>query len=108
MIPNYQKGGLVELNKFGKTMLAPSYPNVVSIGIVMSDPYDIFYPNKNKEENYIEYWGYDVLFGNELITMIPEDFIERVIIEDETSNEKLEEVPNGESIRETSDTTTKK
>jgi len=107
VIPNYKKGDIVELNKFGITMLAPSHPSVVKVGIVMSNPYDIFYPNKGEDENYVEYWGYDVLFGNQLITMIPEDFIEKVVIKDEKSNEKLEEVLDGEPIREATDQTTK-
>ena len=91
--PSYQKGDVVKLNKFGQTMLMPTYPNVVRVGLIVTDPYDIFYPTK-EDEDYVEYWGYDVLFGNQLITLIPEDFIERVVIEDEKSNEKLEEIPD--------------
>ena len=93
VLANFKKGDIVELNKFGQTMLVPSHPNVVRIGIVMTKPYDIFYPRPDEGEKYIEYWGYDVLFGDQLITMIPEDFISKVVIEDEESNKKLEEVP---------------
>ena len=93
MDPNYKKGDVVRLNKFGKTMLTPTYPNVVKVGLIMTDPYDIFHPTK-EDEDYIEYWGYDILFGDQLITLIPEDFIDRVVLEDEESNEKLEEIPD--------------
>ena len=74
-------------------MLTPTYPNVVKVGLIMTDPYDIFHPTK-EDEDYIEYWGYDILFGDQLITLIPEDFIDRVVLEDEESNEKLEEIPD--------------
>jgi len=92
MKPQFKKGGIVELNNFGITMLIPSHPNVVRIGVILTDPYDIFYPDKDAED-YIEYWGYDILFGNQLITMIPEDFISKVKIEDEEDNKKVEDVP---------------
>ena len=92
--PNYKKGDIVKLNKFGVTMLTPSYPNVVRVGVIVTDPYDIFHPRPEEIEDYIEYWGYDVLFGDQLITLIPEDFISKVVIKDEKSNEKLEEIPD--------------
>ena len=93
MNPSHKKGDLVELNKFGTTMLMPSHSKLVKIGIVICDAYDIFYPDKDTED-YVEYWGYDILFGDQLITMIPEDFISKVIIENEKDNKKVEDIPD--------------
>ena len=84
MLPRYKKGQVVRLNKFGATMLSPSYPNLIRTGLVITDAYDIFYPVQDSPE-YIEYWGYDILFGDKLVTMIPEDFIERIKIDEENS-----------------------
>ena len=69
-------------------MLYPTYRDVVSIGLVMTDPYDIFYPD-SLTENYLEYWGYDILFGTDLITMIPEEFIIKPGEKDETDTEEV-------------------
>lgn len=72
-------------------MLKPSHPSLVIIGIITCNAYDIFYPDKNAKD-YVEYWGYDILFGDQLITMIPEDFISKVTVEDEKDNKKVEDV----------------
>ena len=88
MNPRFKKGDLVQLNRFGKVMLYPTYKDVVSIGLVMTDAYDIFYPDSH-DENYMEYWGYDVMFGDNLITMIPEEFIIKPGEKDETDIEEL-------------------
>tara|TARA_Y100000592_G_C5258381_1_gene216130 strand:+ start:249 stop:530 length:282 start_codon:yes stop_codon:yes gene_type:complete len=89
--PRFKKGDLVYLNRFGKVMLYPSYQDVVSIGLIMTDAYDIFYPDAY-DENYLEYWGYDIMFGDKLITLIPEEFIIRPGEVDETDTEELEDL----------------
>lgn len=91
MNPRFKKGDLVQLNRFGKVMLYPTYKDVVSIGLVMTDAYDIFYPEES-DENYMEYWGYDVMFGDNLINMIPEEFIIKPGEKDETDFKELEEL----------------
>ena len=91
MSHRFKKGDLVELNRFGKVMLYPTYRDVVSIGLVMTDPYDIFYPD-DLSENYLEYWGYDILFGTDLITMIPEEFIIKPGEKDETDTDEVEDL----------------
>jgi len=82
---------LVELNRFGRIMLYPSHKELVKIGLVMTAPYDIFYPEEGNE-NYMEYWGYDIMFGDKLITMIPEEFIMKPGETDETDTEELEDL----------------
>ena len=82
---------MVELNRFGRIMLYPSHKELVKIGLVMTAPYDIFYPEEGNE-NYMEYWGYDIMFGDKLITMIPEEFIMKPGETDETDTEELEDL----------------
>ena len=91
MSPRFKKGDLVELNRFGRVMLYPSHKELVKIGLVMTAPYDIFYPEEGNE-NYMEYWGYDIMFGDKLITMIPEEFIMKPGETDETDTEELEDL----------------
>ncbi len=91
MNPRFKKGDLVELNRFGRIMLYPTHKEIVKIGLVLSDPYDIFYPDENSE-NYMEYWGYDVMFGDKLVTMIPEEFIIKPGEKDETATDEMEDL----------------
>ena len=91
MTPRFKKGDLVELNRFGRVMLYPTHRNVVNIGLVMTEPYDIFYPDDDSE-NYLEYWGYDIMFGDKLITMIPEEFILIPGEKDETDTDEVEDL----------------
>ena len=88
MSPRFNKGDLVYLNRFGRVMLYPTYKDIVSIGLIMTDAYDIFYAQPNNE-NYMEYWGYDILFGDQLITLIPEEFILEPGEKDETNDEEV-------------------
>tara|TARA_R110000824_G_scaffold89748_3_gene219775 strand:+ start:722 stop:1003 length:282 start_codon:yes stop_codon:yes gene_type:complete len=89
--PRFKKGDLAELNKFGRIMLYPSHKDLVKVGLVMTDPYDIFYPDEFSE-NYLEYWGYDIMFGDQLITMIPEEFIIKPGEKDETDTDEVEDL----------------
>jgi len=86
VIPRHKKGAIVLLNKFGKIMLAPSYPTLITIGVIITDGYDIFYPDKHSESP-TRYWGYDVLFGDQLVKMVPEDFIGKVEEDNEENTE---------------------
>ena len=88
MSPRFKKGDLVELNRFGRIMLYPSHKELVKIGLVMTAPYDIFYP-EDGNENYMEYWGYDIMFGDKLITMIPEEFLLLPGEKDETDTDEV-------------------
>ena len=79
------------LNKFGQVMLYPSHKDVVKIGLVMTQPYDIFYPG-DLAIDYVEYWGYDIMFGDKLITMIPEEFIIKPGEIDEADTDEMEDL----------------
>ena len=91
MTPRFSKGDLVELNRFGRVMLYPSHRDIVKIGLVMTDPYDIFYPTE-EASSYMEYWGYDIMFGDKLITLIPEEFLLIPGEEDEADNNEMEDL----------------
>ena len=66
--PIYKKGDLVILNDFGELVVDSN----IKVGVVASDPYSTFYPPNALEGIALEYWTYDVLFGSQLINLIPE------------------------------------
>lgn len=73
--PKYNKGDLVILNDFGQLVVESE----MKVGIVCSDPYSKFFPPNAIEGIALEYWTYDVLFGKELISLVPEEFLMRMI-----------------------------
>ena len=77
--PIYKKGDLVILNDFGELVVDSD----IKVGGVASDPYSTFYPPNALEGIALEYWTYDVLFGSQLINLIPEEFLVRMMIDDD-------------------------
>jgi len=77
--PIYKKGDLVILNDFGELVVDSD----IKVGVVASDPYSTFYPPNALEGIALEYWTYDVLFGSQLINLIPEEFLVRMMIDDD-------------------------
>ena len=80
--PRYSKGELVFLNDFGQLVIESK----MKVGIVISDPYSKFFPPNALEGIALEYWTYDVLFGTELISLVPEEFLARMIKNDDEEN----------------------
>lgn len=80
--PRYSKGELVFLNDFGQLVIECK----MKVGIVISDPYSKFFPPNALEGIALEYWTYDVLFGTELISLVPEEFLARMIKNDDEEN----------------------
>ena len=77
--PIYKKVDLVILNDFGELVVDSN----IKVGVVASDPYSTFYPPNALEGIALEYWTYDVLFGSQLINLIPEEFLVRMMIDDD-------------------------
>jgi len=58
----------------------------MKVGIIISEPYSKFFPPNALEGIALEYWTYDVLFGTELISLVPEEFLARMIKNDDEEN----------------------
>lgn len=80
--PRYSKGELVFLNDFGQLVIQCE----MKVGIIISEPYSKFFPPNALEGIALEYWTYDVLFGTELISLVPEEFLARMIKNDDEEN----------------------
>ena len=80
--PKYSKGNLVILNAFGQLVIESN----MKVGIIISEPYSKFFPPNALEGIALEYWTYDVLFGTELISLVPEEFLARMIKNDDEEN----------------------
>jgi hypothetical protein len=78
----FKIGELVKLSDFG--MLIHGNKRF-SVGIVLSEPYDLLTPLGSKETTYYE--AYDLLIGDEVIKGIPIQFLYRM-----TEDEKVEEM----------------
>ena len=71
MPDKFKPGDLVVLNQFGVFILI-DYGN--HVGIVISESYNLFPPMGLNHEAF--YTVYDILLDGELITMVPEEFME--------------------------------
>ena len=57
------------------------------VGIVVAGPNNMLHPSP--EEPTLMYWAYDIMVVNELITEVPQEFLQRMIEEDHEDNPKL-------------------
>jgi hypothetical protein len=73
-VPFFSIGDLVKIRGFGLILLE----NAVDIGIITKGPYSYKSVESYHDLVYFEWWCYDILVGNELITMIPENFLLKV------------------------------
>lgn len=87
----FKKGELVRLSDFGKLIHGD---RLCSVGIVLSEPYDLLTPLGAKETTYYE--AYDLLVGDEVIKGIPIEFLHRMT-EDEENEIKMEEMAKRDS-----------
>jgi hypothetical protein len=75
--PKFKKGDLVYLNDFGVLV---TEEDKLTIALIVEGPYDLHYPTDNKwGEVYYNFWSYDIMIGKKLITLVPEEFLERMI-----------------------------
>ncbi len=73
MEAKYRKGNLIILNSFG---LLRDHDNKAKVGIIISSPRNYM---KCHEIVELFYWVYDVMIGDQLINDVPQEFIDRMI-----------------------------
>ena len=78
MEARYKKGNLIILNTFG-LLLRDDY-NLARVGVIVSDPSNHMH---TKETLDLYYWVYDVMIGDQLIMDVPQEFIDRMISNEE-------------------------
>ena len=79
--PLFSIGDLVKVRGFGVILSQQE----VEIGIISKGPYSFKSLESYHELVYFEWWCYDIIVGNSLITMMPENFLLEVKI-DENKN----------------------
>ena len=83
MEAKYRKGNLIILNSFG--LLLRDEGNTAKVGVIISQPRNYIH---HKESFELYYWVYDVMIGDQLINDVPQEFIDRMIEnEDEKDSE---------------------
>lgn len=73
-IPLFSIGDLVRVRGFGTLMV----PNEIEIGIISKGPYSFKSLESYHDLVYFEWWCYDIIIGNSLLTMMPENFLLRI------------------------------
>ena len=81
---SFKIGDLVLLSKFGLTVIRP---NEAKVGVVISGPTFQMYKCL-KSDAYVKYSTYDAMFGKELLTDVPEEFLERMGDDNHAENPK--------------------
>jgi hypothetical protein len=77
-IPLFSIGDLVKIRGFGLIFV-----NGDGLGIITKGPYSYKTVESYHDLVYFEWWCYDILVGNELITMIPENFLLEVKVHED-------------------------
>ena len=80
--PLFSIGDLVKVRGFGVILSQQE----VEIGIISKGPYSFKSLESYHELVYFEWWCYDVIVGNSLITMMPENFLLRVNVDENEKN----------------------
>ena len=79
MEPKYKVGDLIVLSDFGRLVMDD---NKRRIGLVVSGPKYIVYPLfSSAKEDPFAFWSYDIMIGEELMTGVPQEFLDRMIEE---------------------------
>ena len=78
--PKYKKGDLIILNDFGQLVVDIE----IYVGIILSDPYYKWWPPAADEAVALQYWAYDVQFGSEYMELVPQEFLNRMVKDEET------------------------
>ena len=87
MQARFKVGDLIWLNSFGQLVVEGD----TRFGIVIAGPFNILVPANHSPE--LVFWAYDIMVGSQLITLVPQEFLERMT-KDEEDNEKMEEIPD--------------
>ena len=73
-VPLYSIGDLVKIRGFGIILAASE----MEIGIISRGPYSYKSIESYHELVYFEWWCYDLIIGDKLVTMMPENFLIKV------------------------------
>ena len=84
MYAMFRKGDLVKFNHAGEELF---YYLGASVGIISSDPIVMYEYNFDEE---IEYLAYDLIVDGQLFKRIPQEFIDRIMQNNEEDTEELE------------------
>ena len=79
MGPKYKIGDLIVLNEFGRLVIDE---NRIRIGLIVSGPTNMFYSINqiiDEEQEPFYYWAYDIMIGDELVTEVPQEFLENIV-----------------------------
>lgn len=77
MDAKFKIGDLVTFNMYGALIVAEQKNQV---GLIVSGPTNMLYSLDtliNEEEPFC-YWAYDIMIGNNLITDMPQEFMEKI------------------------------
>ena len=72
--PLFSIGDLVKVRGFGVLMA----PKEIEVGIISKGPYSFKSLESYHDLVYFEWWCYDIIIGNSLLTMMPENFLLRI------------------------------
>ncbi len=78
MDSKYKVGDLVILNAFGQLVLNDDKNRV---GLIVAGPFNML--AQTAHEPSLIYWAYDIMVGEELLTEVPQEFIDRMITKPE-------------------------
>ena len=74
--PLFSVGDLVKIRGFGIILAACD----IEIAVISRGPYSYKSVESYHDLVYFEWWCYDLIMGNQLITMMPENFLVKVQI----------------------------
>ena len=77
--PLFSIGDLVKVRGFGLILTSQK----IDIGIISNGPYSFKSLESYHDLVYFEWWCYDIIVGNSLITMMPENFLIKVNINED-------------------------
>ena len=77
----FKKGDLIKFNKKGEDLFVYLEAHV---GVIASDPVVMY---EYDREHSVQYIVYDILVDGQLFKQIPEDFLDRIIQDDEEDTE---------------------
>ena len=74
MSPKFKVGDLVMLNDFGRLVVDE---NKNRVGLIVSGATNMLYPLLSQPDHEpFSYWAYDLMMGEELLTDVPQEFLQ--------------------------------
>ena len=86
MDSKYKVGDLIVLSDFGRLVMDD---NKRRIALVVEGPEYVTYPLiPSAHDDPVFFWSYTIMIGDELVTGVPQEFLDRMIISEEEQDEK--------------------